>query len=64
VPDFKAMRRLPESSVLRRSTLGKQGLCSEFRYQGTISYRVVEAFEPLDLGSYQLRFDLLGEDFL
>jgi len=63
VPDFKALRRLPESTVLRRSTLGKQGLCGEFRYQGTISYRVVEAFEPLDLGSYQLRF-LLGEDFL
>jgi hypothetical protein len=64
VPDFKAMRRLPASIVFGRSRLGKQGLRTEFRYQGIISYRVVEAFEPLDLGSCQLRFVLFGEDFL
>ena len=28
--------------------MGKQGLRIEFRYQGIISFRVVEAFEPLD----------------
>ena len=44
--------------------LGKQSLRTEFRYQSIISYRVVEAFEPLDLGSCQLCFVLLGEDFL
>ena len=58
------MRRLPASSVFRGPQLGKQGLPTEFRYQGIISYRVVEAFEPLIIGSYQLRFVLLGEDFL
>ena len=58
------MRRLPASSVFRGPKLGKQGLPTEFRYQGIISYRVVEAFEPLIIGSYQLRFVLLGEDFL
>ena len=42
------MRRLPASSVFRGPKLGKQGLPTEFRYQGIISYRVVEAFEPLD----------------
>src|SRR5271169_3466410 len=47
---------LPAGSVFRRSTLGKQGLRIKFRYQGIISYRVVEAFEPLDLGSCQLPF--------
>jgi hypothetical protein len=64
VPDFKAMRRLPASSVFRRSTIGKQRLRIEFRYQGIIAYRVVETFEPLVLGSCQLRFVLVGEDFL
>jgi hypothetical protein len=64
VPDFKGMRRLPASSVFRGPQLGKQGLRTEFRYQGIISYRVVEAFEPLIIGSHQLRFVLLGEDFL
>jgi hypothetical protein len=58
------MRRLPASSVFRRSTLGKQGLRIKFRYQGIITYRVVEAFEPLNRGSCQLRFVHLGEDFL
>ena len=62
--DFKGMRRLPTSSAFRAPQLGKQGLRTEFRYQGIISYRVVEAFEPLDIGSYQLRFFILGEDFL
>jgi hypothetical protein len=64
VPDFKGMRRLPASSVFGGPKLGKQGLPTEFRYQGIISYRVVEAFEPLDIGSHQLRFVFLGEDFL
>jgi hypothetical protein len=64
VPDFKAMRRLPASSAFRGPKLGKQGLPTKFRYQGIISYRVVEAFEPLIIGSYQLRFILLGKDFL
>ena len=58
------MRRLPASSVFRGPKLGKQGLPTEFRYQGIISYRVVEAFEPLIIGSHQLRFVLLGEDFV
>ena len=50
------MRRLPASSVFRLPELGKQGLRIKFRYQGIISYRVVEAFEPLGLGSCQLSF--------
>ena len=58
------MRRLPASSVFRLPELGKQGLRIKFRYQGIILFHVVEAFEPLDLGSCQLRFVLLGEDFL
>ena len=58
------MRRLPASSVFRRSTLGKQGLRIKFRYQGIILFHVVEAFEPLDLRSCQLRFVLLDEEFL
>ena len=58
------MRRLPASSAFRGSKLGKQGLLTDLRYQGIILYRVVEAFEPLIIGSYQLRFILLGEDFL
>jgi hypothetical protein len=57
------MRRLPASSAFSRSQLGKQGLRTEFRYQGIISYRVVEAFEPVNVGSCQLRFVLLSEDF-
>jgi hypothetical protein len=61
VPDFKAMRRLPASSAFRGPKLGKQGLPTEFRYQGIISDRVVEAFEPLIIGSYQLRFILFIE---
>jgi hypothetical protein len=36
------MRRLPESSVFRGPKLGKQGLPTEFRYRGIISYRVVK----------------------
>ena len=45
------MRRLPASSVFVALKVGKQGLRIEFRCQGIISYRVVEAFEPLDPGS-------------
>ena len=48
--DFKAMRPLPASSVFVALKIGKQGLRIEFRYQGIISFRVVEAFEPLDPG--------------
>ena len=59
MPDFKAMRRLPAGSYFILPQLRKQGLRTVFRYQGIISYRVVEAFEPLDLGSCQLRFVLL-----
>ena len=58
------MRRLPASSVFRGPKLGKHGLPTEFRYQGIISYRVVEAFEPLIIGPHQLRFVLFGKDFL
>ena len=54
------MRRLPASSVFGGPKLGKQGLPTEFRHQGITSYRVVEALEPLIIGSYQLRFVLLG----
>jgi len=61
VSDFKAMRRLPAIGVFRVPKLGKQGLRTEFRYQGIISYRVVEAFEPLIIGSHQLRFILFIE---
>jgi hypothetical protein len=61
VSDFKGMRRLPASSVFRGPKLGKHGLPTEFRYQGIISYRVVEAFEPLIIGPHQLRFVLLIE---
>ena len=57
------MRRLPASSVFRGPKLGKHGLPTEFRYQGIILYRVVEAFEPLDIGSHQLRFILPRRGF-
>jgi len=52
---------LPAISVFAAPQLGKQGLPIEFRYQGIISYRVVEAFEPLIIGPHQLRFVLLIE---
>jgi hypothetical protein len=45
------MRRLQRAAYFVVPQLGKQGLRTEFRYQGIILYRVVEAFEPLDLGS-------------
>jgi len=56
------MCRLPASSVVPQ--LGKKGLRTEFRYQRIILYCVVEAFELLDFESCQLRFVLVGEDFL
>ena len=40
------MRRLPASSAFRGPKLGKQGLRTEFRYQGIISYSVVEGGGP------------------
>ena len=43
------MRRLPSSSAFRGPKLGKQGLPTEFRYQGIISYRVVEASQRRDM---------------
>jgi hypothetical protein len=45
------MRRLQRAAYFVVPQLGKQGLRTEFRSQGIILYRVVEAFEPLDLGS-------------
>jgi len=63
VPDFKAMRRLPASSVFRRSTIGKQRLRIEFRYQVIIAYRVVEAFEPLVCDSLNIScFETISAD--
>ena len=64
VPDFKAMRRLPANSDFIALQLGNEYLRIELHHQRIISYRVVEALEPLDLGPSQLRFVLLGKDFI